>query len=333
MRPAHLAEYLSYAIQHHYPVLITGAPGIGKSDIVEQACKKTGVALILSHPVTSDPTDFKGLPFPRSNGKGADFLPFGDLEQLINAKEETVFFFDDLGQAPTSVQAACMQLILARRINGHKISDKVTFLAATNRKQDKAGVTGIIEPLKRRFIIQELNVNWKDWIKWAGANGMPTELMAFVAFKQEEVLFSDKATTDITNSPCPRMVAMVGRQQVTNCPEDLFEDAVKGAVGEVFATQYMAFLKLFKNLPSVDSVMLNPAGAKIPPTTDSQFAFIVSLAKRMTDTTIAPICEYLNRLKPELNVCCMKMAISRDANLQKTKAFIDWGAGKSDDLL
>ena len=60
-------------------------------------------------------------------------------------------FLDDLGQAPMSVQAAAMQLILARRINGFKISDKVIFMAATNRREDKAGVTGILEPVKSRF--------------------------------------------------------------------------------------------------------------------------------------------------------------------------------------
>ena len=332
MRPAHLTEYLHYAIQNHFPVLISGAPGIGKSDIVEQACKQGGVELIISHPVVSDPTDYKGLPFPRPNGKGADFLPFGDLERLVNAKVETAFFLDDLGQAPTSVQAACMQPVLCRKINGHKISDKVTFLAATNRKQDKAGVTGIIAPLKSRFEIQELEVDAKDWIKWAAVNKMPEELMAFIGFKPE-LLISETLTTDITNSPCPRTVAFVGKQQATNCPQHLFKDAVEGAVGKVFAAQYMEFLKLFDDLPTVDSVILNPTGAKIPPTTDSQYAFTVSLAKRMTDTTIGAICEYLDRLKAELSVCCMKMAIARNNSLQNTRAFIQWAANKSDDLL
>ena len=81
----------------------------------------------------------------------AEFLPFGDLRALIQADKDTVFFLDDLGQAPPTVQAAAMQLILARRINGHHVSDSVTFIAATNRKQDKAGVSGILEPVKSRF--------------------------------------------------------------------------------------------------------------------------------------------------------------------------------------
>ena len=57
----------------------------------------------------------------------AYFLPYGELHEILHAQEETIFFLDDLGQATPAVQAACMQLILARRINGHIVSDKVTF--------------------------------------------------------------------------------------------------------------------------------------------------------------------------------------------------------------
>ena len=113
-------------------MLITGAPGTGKSDIVDQATREAGAELIISHPVTSDPTDFKGLG-ALVDGE-AKFLPFDQLKDLITATRPTVFFLDDLGQAPPAVQAAAMQLILARRVNGHKVSDAVTFIAATNRK-------------------------------------------------------------------------------------------------------------------------------------------------------------------------------------------------------
>src|SRR5438105_5983575 len=134
MSPKQLAQYLEIAVNNRFPVLIKGKPGIGKSDIVEQVQVKTGFEYILTHPVVSDHTDFKGLPFANKEFTKADFLPYGDLHQMIHADKPTIVFLDDLGQAPISVQAACMQLLLARRINGHKISKHVTFVAATNRK-------------------------------------------------------------------------------------------------------------------------------------------------------------------------------------------------------
>jgi MoxR-like ATPase len=171
MRASELNKFLLFSIANKFPVLITGKPAIGKSDIIEQSCAEAKAELIISHPVVSDPTDFKGLPFA-SNGE-AHFLPFGDLKKLIDAKKSTVFFLDDLGQAPAAVQASVMQLLLSRRINGFQVSEHVTFIAATNRREDKAGVTGMLEPVKSRFAsIVELEVDTNDWCKWALGKGI-----------------------------------------------------------------------------------------------------------------------------------------------------------------
>src|SRR5208337_1991806 len=177
MKPTELYSFLSRAVPSRLPVLIKGAPGIGKTDIVTQACEASSADLIIEHPVVSDPTDYKGIPFP--DGKGdANFLPIGNLKRLLNAESLTVCFFDDIGQAPGSVQAALMQLILARRINGHKVSDNVCFLAATNRRSDRAGVTGMLEPVKSRFVsIVELETDVESWVSWALKAALPIELI------------------------------------------------------------------------------------------------------------------------------------------------------------
>ena len=79
-----------------------------------------------------------------------------------------------------------MQLILARCINEHKLSPYVTFIAATNRREDKAAVSGLLEPVKSRFAaIVELEVSPDDWVIWALNNNMPTELIAFIRFRPD----------------------------------------------------------------------------------------------------------------------------------------------------
>ena len=120
MRPKLLKRAVEFCIGSRMPVLIKGQPGVGKTSIIEQVAKKKGFDLIISHPVVSNPTDFKGLPFPSREKNKADFLPFGDLLKIMNADKPTVFFLDDLGQASAQVQASAMQLLLAREINGKK---------------------------------------------------------------------------------------------------------------------------------------------------------------------------------------------------------------------
>lgn len=332
MKPSELQATLLFAITNNLAVLIKGKPGIGKSDIIEEACLEAKAELIISHPVVSDPTDFKGLPFA-SNGE-AHFLPFNDLKKLIDAKTPTVFFLDDLGQAPAAVQAACMQLILARKINGFKVSDQVTFLAATNRREDKAAVSGLLEPVKSRFAsIIELEVNTEDWVRWAlGKGNMPTELIAFIRFRPE-LLDKFEPTKDIINSPSPRTVAHVGKMQNAGIPKGLEFELFKGAAGEGFAAQYKAFLDIYANLPNIDQICLNPDSVEVPTEPSVLYAVSGALAAKMNDVNAKNVFSYINRLPAEIGVACVKDTVTRNSKIVNTRPYIQWASDKGNLIL
>jgi hypothetical protein len=319
-----LFKALTWAFSKRKPVLLTGAPGIGKTDIIMAAAKAAGMNIIVSYPVTSDPTDFKGFPYPDASGKFANFLPYGDLLALTQCTEPTIFFLDDLGQAPLSVQAACMHLILGRHINGHKVPDCITFAAATNRKGDRAAVTGFIEPLKSRFAsIIPLEVDHKDWINWALTNNMPFELIAYVNF-QPSIFDDAQPSNDIENTVRPRTLASVGNAINDNLPDDLQYDWIAGAAGTDFAVKFCAFLKMYKQLPDLNAIILDPLNANVPDQVDLRYAIITGLSKKMNDVNIEPIVEYLNRMPAELGTAAIQLAIKRDKDLAKTRGFVNW---------
>ena len=331
MNAKQLKTALTFAIGNQYPLLIKGAPGVGKTAIVEQACKETNTALIISHPVVSDPTDYKGLPFPEKDENKATFLPFGDLLHLIEAKRPTVFFLDDLGQATPSVQAACMQLLLARRINGHKVSEKVTFLAATNRRQDKAGVQGILEPVKSRFVsILDLEVNVDDWIEWAWQEEMPIELLAFIRFRPK-LLHDFKPTNDMINTPNPRTVAHVGKMVKAGIPAESQYEMIAGAAGEGFAIEFMSFLIMYENLPDIDALISDPKPIAQEPSI--LFAVSEALVKKANRKNMEKILKCIDYMPPEFQVLVMKDAVRKNKALAQTKAFADWAIQHSDVIL
>jgi hypothetical protein len=331
MKPTQLKALLAKTITARRPVLIKGAPGIGKTDGVVQACQECGADLIISHPVVSDPIDYKGMPFV--TGGKAEFIPFGDLRQLIEADRLTAYFLDDLGQAPPTVQAAAMQLILGRRINGHKVSDKVCFIAATNRKQDRAGVTGILEPVKSRFAtIVELTPDLEDWIAWALKAGLPTELIAFIRFRPG-LLFDWKPSADITNSPSPRTVANVGALMDLQLSPDLEYEAYQGAAGEGFAAELLGFLRIFRNLPNPDTVLLNPEQAQVPTDPATLYALCGALARKASENTMDRLVRYTLRLPAEFQVLLIRDAVHADGQVVNTRAFIDWSSKNADVLI
>ena len=333
MRPKQLNQAIKFAIKNKYPLLIKGSPGIGKTQILTQACLETGTELIVSHPVVSDPTDYKGLPFPTKDGTEATFLPFGDLLKLINADKPTVFFLDDIGQASSSVQASLMHLLLARRINGHAVSEHVVFLAATNRRQDRAAVQGILEPVKSRFAaILELEVNVDDWVDWAIVQGLPVELIAFVRFRPN-LLHDFKPTADIINTPNPRTVAAVGMMMNAGLPKDTEYEMISGAAGEGFAAEFLGFLKIYRDLPDIEKLIADPENAIVPDEPSVLFAVCGSLSAKANKKNLGNIIKFTDRLPGEFQVLLIKDAIKRNKSLSNTKEFSAWAIKHADVIL
>ena len=251
-------------------------------------------------------------------------MPIGDLCEITTASKPTVFFLDDLGQAPASVQAAAMQLILARRINGHKVSDSVTFIAATNRREDKAGVQGILEPVKSRFVsILHMEVDLDDWCRWALENDMPAELVAFIRFRPN-LLHDFQPSRDMVNSPSPRTVANVGRIMRAGFPRETEYELYTGAAGEGFASELMGFLKIFRKLPNPDAILLDPHAADVPADPATLYALCAALAARASKQNFSRVVNYAERLPAEFSVMMIKDCITRNKSLENSKPFIEW---------
>lgn len=327
MKPSDLKQLLIKLIPARENILCVGSPGVGKSDTVEYAAQQLDYDLIVTHPVVDDPTDYKGMPavVTRGTGKSAEpaakFLPFGDLWRMIEADKPTLVFMDDLGQAPPAVQAAIMQLILARKINGHRVSDQVSFVAATNRRQDKAAVQGLITPLLDRFTtVVTMDFDLEDWIAWGIEHDMPPVLLAFARFRPDHINRFE-ASKDMKKSPTPRSVAGVGR--LVNRGIDDYE-VLAGAAGDGFATEFVAFMRTWSELPDRNEIYLNPDQVAVPQKADVLYALMGSLAHGANPQNMEATVKYLSRVKPEFSVLCVKDAMLRTPAIKTTRAFTQW---------
>ncbi len=338
MRATALLSFLTVSIGARLPILITGAPGIGKSDIVSQAAESAGAGMILSHPAVADPTDFKGLPWAEAGATEARFLPFGDLSRACAATSPTVWFLDDLGQAPPSVQAASMQLLLAREVNGHCLPDCVTFVAATNRRTDRAGVAGILEPVKSRFAaIVELTPDIQDWSTWALASGrIPPELIAFLRFRPE-LLSAFAPSADLTNSPSPRTWSNAAKLLALQLPKAERLEALSGAVGQGAALEFLAFLDMFASLPSIDGILIDPDSARIPTEPSALYATCTALAARAGSVAFPRVARYAERLlaagSGEFSALLVRDAIRKHPEVQHSPTFVALASGDLGSLI
>lgn len=320
--PIQLKEVLNSTIKAKLPVLIVGAPGIGKTDIIKAATTDCRADLIIKHPVVDEPTDYKGLPF--REGKTAEFLPYGDLNSLMIAKKLTVCFFDDFGQAAESVQKALMQLLLARELNGKKISPHIVFVAATNRRQDRAGVNGILEPVKSRFAcILELKPDYNNWSIWASNADIDEDIQAFISLRQHYIT-ETKVSSDIVNNPSPRTIANLDKLIKAGVPKGCEYAMYSGACGEAFATEFLGFIQFKNQLPPISEIIKNPL-YDIPNRLDIVYVVLSVLAKKANKNNIESIITFAKRWPKDLQVFSLKLCQKYGGDIvTENKSFINW---------
>lgn len=338
LSPADMLVATVGCIEARQPLLIQGPPGGGKTSIGFQAAPLAGIApgdVILSHPVVEDPTDAKGIPWVVDGT--ADFLPFGALRRAMGATRPTLWILDDLGQASPAMQAAYMQLLLAREVNGHKLPDCVTFLAMTNRRTDRAGVSGILEPVKSRFLsILELETSVDDFSNWALSNGQRPEVIAFVRLRPE--LLSDfQASADMENSPSPRTWSHVSSVLNMGLPAKIETAMICGAIGDGAGMEFVGFLRMYQELPSIDAILIDPQTGDIPDSPATLYAITTGLATRVNDQTFGRIAEYATRILDanhgEFAALLLRDCLKRDDTITQTTDFVRLAAGPLGDLI
>lgn len=334
MKARRLSMILDHYFEHKMPILIKGAPGIGKSDVVKQSTMRVGSDLILTHPPIEDPTNYKGMPYINEEEMIADFLPFNELKRLIDAKVPTICFLDDIGQAQPMVQNAMMQMIFARQIGQYHISKHVTFVGATNRKSDKSNVVKMSEALKSRFhTIIDMEPDAISWINWATMNKLSPIVTAYVRLRPEVINREPTPTKELNASPSPRTMHFLSDVLLSGLTDPiLLDETIQGTVGEGVKAEFMPFMRIWRDLPNPVEILRKPDTSDIPTDIDTKYALTGALAAAVTKKTIDKLLIFANRLEPEFAARMMIDATNRNENLKNTKAYLDWAKGFHDYL-
>jgi len=334
LTPSQTTTVLIQAIEAKEQIILVGAPGLCKTALWEQAAVATGHKLLKSFAVMDEPPDVKGFCFPSVDRSHAEFLPAGVMYEIMTTKQPTICLLDDLGQAMPAVQAAWMQPLHGREINGRRISKHVVFGAATNRREDRAGVSGILEPIKSRFTtIIHVKPSERDWRIWALKSGVPTDLVAFLAFRPSFIENGYKPTLDMTNSACPRTLEGVGRIMNKFKLDAETEFAVyAGAAGIDFSTEFTAFLRMARTIARPEYIIMHPDDAPVPEEPSGLYAVATALSNCMSTSNASKIIRYANRMPKEFQALLVYTGTKKNADLEECRAIIEWHS-KNHDLI
>jgi|694.fasta_scaffold44116_2 MoxR-like ATPase len=282
--------------------LIWGAPGVGKSQLIEGVAKKYDmdfIEVILSQV----PPDNLLLPKEDPETGLGDTIPSGSLP-VYNSKSPNaakleaekngvgmdgkprggILFFDELSRAPKPNLNAALQIIEARRIDKWKIASEWIIIAAANREEDDDAMYQFSTAMGNRFAQINLVPHLEQWIDYqktrlddeTGEMIMDPEMIEFLRFNKE--LFHDM-DPDVSPEifPTPRawekaadaisIMRKVAKLQGETLTLGEIEDQVADLLGNDVARQYVAYLNLLKSIDpkTLKEVYNDPKKAALPP--------------------------------------------------------------------
>jgi hypothetical protein len=293
---------------------------------VKQSAAALDLPVIDIRAVLLDPVDLRGLPTikaGKSHWATPDFLP---------AKGEGVLFLDELNAAPPLVQAACYQLVLDRKLGEYELPKGYAVIAAGNRESDRAVTHRMPSALANRFLHLDFDIDLADWTTWALANKIETPVIAFLRFRPA-LLHSFDPKSSEKAFPSPRSWEFVSKILSINPSKEIEYELYKGAIGEGAAAEFTGFIRIFRNLPNPDAILMNPATAPVPDDPATLYALCGSLARKASVNTFDRLAEYFGRLPVEFSVMAVRDCVQICSGITETRAFIEWCSVNSEVLI
>ena len=293
-RPQQVQSIVVRAMTAKRPIFLWGAPGIGKSEIVENITHNVlpGKNLMVDMRLAlMEPTDLRGYPFRNPETNQMEWAPPADLPTAEMAAEydTIVLFLDELNSAPPSVQAAAYQLVLNGKIGQYTLPSNVRIVAAGNRDTDRGVTYRMPAPLSNRFRHINMEVNFEDWQKWAVNNTIHPEVIGYLSYAKQDLFdFDPKSNSQALASPrswsfISEILYVDGFEDVQP-KEQLAELA--GAVGEGMAIKFNEHRKIAAYLPSPESVLdgkVTKLDAKVANEISAKYSLVVSLAYELNE--------------------------------------------------
>lgn len=320
MRISEYGAFIEKAYKKGRRVLAVSKPGVGKTTINEDFCRREGWDFICSTLPLDDPSTIRGYPRPPAPGTDGEAVHclFDQVARAFRATKPTLWFLDDIGQASESVLKSVMRIVQRGELDGRKLPDCVTIAGATNDVGHGAGVYGMIEPLKSRFhTIVEIECHVDDVVGFGLGRGWPAWLLAYLRNSPDALNDWKPSKSMKIDGACPRgweYLAEWDQMGITD------SEVWAGCVGKGRAAAAASFKELVAELPDVDAVLMDPDSAPVPDNPSARFLVAMALASRMSAGNFGSAVKYLNRLPGMFRAYSIRDAFRAEAQKRKDQS-------------
>lgn len=328
-------------------VLLESAPGVGKSELIEQIVGELserdgepwGLATMFL--ATQTPPDLIGYVFKGERNWGGEIIPVTEPTmplwmitrdgKPVSAYKRGFLFLDEYGQGEADVKRASAELLLNKRLGPWRLPDGWAIVAASNRSEDRSGVTKSFDFVINRIKTIKVTAELAPWNDWAIQHGVMPLTIAF-ANQHPHIVFSGEVPDKQRPWCTPRSLVKADRElqvkarrnggDVPDDPRTI--EGIGGIIGPGEASSLFAFVKLERQMPKYEKIVADPKGVRVPEKPDAQMLVIYNLAHRVDDKDIGPVVTYVQRFPKEFAVTFLKAACKRKSSFAAHPAVNKW---------
>lgn len=239
------------------PVFIWGAPGIGKSALVEKFADEVGLPCVSLLGSQLAPEDIIGI--PQIQNDVSVFLP----PKMIARKEPYVLFLDELNACSQEVQKAFYSLIHEKRIGEYHLPEGSIIIGAGNRAQDSAIVKTMSSALINRMFHVQLKADARQWIKWAQSAALHPWVIDYIIQRPDHLFAEAPKTEEPFSSPRSWHMLSDALTEYGAGGKDINMSTLKALVYACLtpshAGMFMAYTKTLKNRHMLDDIIAKEA--------------------------------------------------------------------------
>ena len=268
------------------PLMIWGPPGIGKSTFISDICKENDIGFIDVRLAQREPVDIRGLPVPRDDKQGIDWIVSSDWPRagVDGTPEKGIILFDEITAADSTLQVAAYEFILDRRLGQlYEVPKGWYIVAAGNRTGDAAVARTMSSALANRFCHLEVGANSSSWLDWALIKNLDPRVTGFIRYLPQK-LFSMEGNKE-RGWPSPRSWERVAMElelgDKRGLDADLMQIIVEGLVGESTAIEFMAFLNWSGKIPDISKMLAGEIKVTIPKRPDQRYAMLSAIVHNL----------------------------------------------------
>ena len=237
------------------PVFIWGPPGIGKSSLVQQFAAQVGLPCVSLLGSQLAPEDLIGV--PQILDGTSRFCP----PSMIARKDPYCLFLDELNACSHEVQKAFYSLIHERRIGEYILPSGSIVIGAGNRAQDSAIVKPMSSALLNRMVHVHLKVSHRDWLEWAGQNGIHSRVFEYIQIRPDHLWSQPPKHEEPFSSPRSwHMLSDVLASHGDSLSDEDLEIAAYGCLSPAHAGQFKAFVKQLKSKYRLTAILKGESG-------------------------------------------------------------------------